>query len=169
MPGFTLTPGSLSFGNQDVGFASAPQTLTLTSNASGPLAVPVFVTTPAGEYAVNQAACGSSLAALASCQIGVTFKPAATGAQNGTFAVSAANSPGPGSLIYSGLTATLSGNRSGLHDQPEPHGGKRGGGRRDDDDRDRDSDCRVQRAAVCELRGGGGGGGSALLAEFGCG
>jgi hypothetical protein len=47
--------------------------------------------------------------ALASCQIGVTFKPAATGAQSGTFAVSAANSPGPGSLIYSGLSATLSG------------------------------------------------------------
>ena len=109
VPGFTLTPGSLSFGNQDLGWASAPQTLTLTSNASGPLAVPAFATTPAGEYAVNQAACGSSLAALASCQIGVTFKPAATGAQNGSFAVSAANSPGPGSLIYSGLTATLNG------------------------------------------------------------
>jgi len=109
VPGFTLTPGSLSFGNQDVGFASAPQVLTLTSNASGPLAVPVFATTPAGEYVVNQAACGSSLGALASCQIGVTFQPAATGAQNGTFAVSPANSPGPGSLIYSGVTATLSG------------------------------------------------------------
>jgi hypothetical protein len=92
-----------------VGFASAPQVLTLTSNASGPLAVPVFATTPAGEYVVNQAACGSSLGALASCQIGVTFQPAATGAQNGTFAVSPANSPGPGSLIYSGVTATLSG------------------------------------------------------------
>jgi hypothetical protein len=109
VPGFTLTPGSLSFGNQDVGFASAPLTLTLTSNASRPLAVPAFATTSAGEYAVNQAACGSSLAALASCQIGVTFKPAATGAQSGSFAVSAANSPGPGSLIYSGLNATLSG------------------------------------------------------------
>ena len=109
VPGFTLTPGSLSFGNQDVGFASAPLTLTLTSNASGPLAVPVFATTPGGEYIVSQAACGSSLAALASCQIGVTFKPAATGAQNGSFAVSPTNSPGPGSLIYSGLTATLNG------------------------------------------------------------
>jgi hypothetical protein len=110
VPGFTLTPGSLSFGNQDVGFASAPQVLTLTSNASGPLAVPVFATTPAGEYVVNQVACGSTLAAGTSCQIGVSFKPAATGAQTGTFAVSAANSPGPGSLIYTGLSATLNGN-----------------------------------------------------------
>jgi hypothetical protein len=110
VPGFTLTPGSLSFGNQDVGFASAPQVLTLTSNASGPLAVPVFATTPAGEYVVNQVACGSTLAAGTNCQIGVTFEPTATGAQTGTFAVSATNSPGPGSLIYTGLTATLSGN-----------------------------------------------------------
>jgi hypothetical protein len=109
VPGFTLTPASLSFGNQDVGWPSSVQTLTLTSNASGPLAVPAFVTTPAGQYAFNTAACQNPMPALASCQIGVTFKPAATGAQSGTFAVSAANSPGPGSLIYSGLSATLSG------------------------------------------------------------
>jgi hypothetical protein len=123
VPGFTLTPGSLSFGNQDVGFASAPQALTLTSNASGPIAVPVFATTPAGEYVVNQAACGSTLPALGSCQIGVSFKPAATGAQAGTFAVSATNSPGPGSLIYSGLNATLSGNGVDFTISLNPGGG----------------------------------------------
>jgi hypothetical protein len=111
VPGFTLTPGSLSFGNQDVNWPSSVQTLTLTSNASSaPIAVPAFVTTPAGQYIVNQAACGSSLAALANCQIGVTFKPTATGPQNATVVVSQNNSPGPGSLLYSGLTATLSGN-----------------------------------------------------------
>jgi hypothetical protein len=123
VPGFTLTPGSLSFGNQDVGFASSPQVLTLTSNASGPLAVPAFVTTPAGQYIVNQTACGSSLAALGSCQIGVSFQPAATGTQNGTFAVSATNSPGPRSLIYTGLTATLSGNGVDFTISLNPTGG----------------------------------------------
>jgi hypothetical protein len=123
VPGFTLTPGSLSFGNQDVGFASAPQTLTLTSNASGPLAVPAFATTPAGQYIVNQAACGSTLAAGTSCQIGVTFEPTATGAQNGTFAVSPANSPGPGSLIYSGVSSTLSGNGVDFTISLNPGGG----------------------------------------------
>jgi hypothetical protein len=109
VPGFTLTPGSLSFGNQDVGFASAPQTLTLTSNASGPLAVPAFVTTPAGQYAFNTAACQNPMPALGSCQIGVTFKPAATGAQTGTFAVNPNNLTGTNSLLYSGVSATLSG------------------------------------------------------------
>jgi hypothetical protein len=109
VPGFTLTPGSLSFGNQDVGFASAPQTLTLTSNASGWLAVPTFVTTPAGQYAFNTAACQNPMPALGSCQIGVTFKPAATGAQTGTFAVNPNNLTGTNSLLYSGVSATLSG------------------------------------------------------------
>jgi hypothetical protein len=101
VPGFTLTPASLSYGSLDVG-ASATQFLTLTSNASGPVAVPVFGTT--GEYAVNTAACGSAVAALASCQIGVTFLPTTTGAQSGTVGVTS-NNP-----LYSGLTATLSGN-----------------------------------------------------------
>ena len=109
VPGFTLTPASLSFGNQDVGFASAPQTLTLTSNASGWLAVPTFVTTPAGQYAFNTAACQNPMPALGSCQIGVTFKPAATGAQTGTFAVNPNNLTGTNSLLYSGVSATLSG------------------------------------------------------------
>ena len=169
VPGFTLTPGSLSFGNQDVGFASAPLTLTLTSNASGPLAVPVFATTPGGEYIVSQAACGSSLAALGSCQIGVTFKPAATGAQNGSVRGEPGELAGAGQPDLQRADGDAERHRGGLHDQPEPDGGKRGGGRRDDDDRDRDSDCRVQRAAVCELRGGGGSDGGSVLAEFGCG
>ena len=123
VPGFTLMPASLSFGNQDVGFASAPLNLTLTSNASGLLAVPQFVTTPAGQYAFNTAACQNPMPALASCPIGVRFKPAATGAQSGTFAVSAANSPGPGSLIFTGLSATLSGNGVDFSIGLNPSGG----------------------------------------------
>jgi len=101
VPGFTLAPASLNFGSLDVG-ASATQSLTLTSNASGPVPVPVFVT--AGEFAINTAACGSAVAALASCKISVTFLPTTTGAQNGTAGVNSSNP------LYSGLNATLSGN-----------------------------------------------------------
>ena len=101
VPGFTLSPASLSFGSLDVG-ASATQFLTLTSNASGPVAVPQF--TVSGEYSINQAACGSAVAALASCQISVTFLPTTTGAQSGTAGVNSSNP------LYSGLNATLSGN-----------------------------------------------------------
>ncbi len=101
VPGFTLSPASLNFGSLDVG-ASATKTLTLTSNATGPVAVPVFVTT--GPFAVSTVACGSTVAAQGSCQISVAFLPTTTGTQSGTVGV---NSNNP---LYSGLSAILSGN-----------------------------------------------------------
>lgn len=102
VPGFSLLPASLSFGNQDVGFSSASQTLTLTSVGTGPLAVPQFSTT--GPYTVSAAACGSTLAAGATCPVTVIFTPPTTGPLSGTVGVSSANP------VYSGLSATLSGN-----------------------------------------------------------
>ncbi len=100
-PGFSLLPTTLSFGNLDVG-ASASQNLTLTSLAGGPLPVPVFVTT--GQYSVSTAACGSTLAALATCAVKVTFLPTSIGPQNGTVGVNSS------SLLYSGLNVTMTGN-----------------------------------------------------------
>ena len=100
-PGYAFSATSLSFGNLDVG-ASTKQTLTLSSLASGPLPVPVFVTT--GQYAVSTAACGATLAAMASCPVTVTFLPTTTGPQNGTVGVNST------SLLYNGLSASLTGN-----------------------------------------------------------
>jgi hypothetical protein len=100
-PGFTLSGSALSYGNLDVG-ANATQTLTLTNIASGALPVPPFVTT--GQYAVSTAACGTTVAAGASCAVKVTFLPAATGPQSGTLGVNSTN------LLYSGLSAALTGN-----------------------------------------------------------
>jgi hypothetical protein len=100
-PGFSLSGTSLAFGSLDVG-ASASQTLTLTSLASGPLPVPPFVTN--GQYSVSSAACGNAVAAGANCQVKVTFLPTATGPQTGTLGVNSS------SLLYNGLTAALSGN-----------------------------------------------------------
>jgi hypothetical protein len=114
VPGFTLTPATLSFGNLDVG-ASATQSLKLTSYASGPLAVPPFVTT--GEYAVSTAACQNPMPALASCAINVIFNPKTAGAQNGTVGVNSS------SLLYSGLSATLSGNGVDFTISLNPTGG----------------------------------------------
>ena len=109
IPGFTLSPNSLSYGNVDVGasFATQTQTLTLTSLANIALPVPQF--TAPSEYSINTAGCGSMLGAGASCPISVTFLPTTTGAQNGTFGVSPANSPGPSSLLFSGVSAAVSG------------------------------------------------------------
>jgi hypothetical protein len=100
-PGYSLSGSSLTYGNLDIG-ASASQTLTLTNIASGALPIPPFVTM--GQYSVNTASCGTTIAAGATCPVKVTFLPAATGPQNGTLGVSSA------SLLYNGLNATLSGN-----------------------------------------------------------
>ncbi len=100
-PGYSISPSTLAFGNLDIG-NSASQTITLTSIASGPLPVPTFVTT--GQYAVSTAACGATIAAGATCPIKVTFLPTAIGSQPGTVGVNST------SLLYNGLTATLTGN-----------------------------------------------------------
>jgi hypothetical protein len=100
-PGYSLSGSSLSFGSLDVG-ATASQILTLTSLASGPLPIPPFVTT--GQYAVSTAACGNQIAAMGNCSVKVTFLPTVIGPLNGTLGVSST------SLLYNGLTATLTGN-----------------------------------------------------------
>jgi hypothetical protein len=100
-PGYSFSTNSLAFGSLDVG-NSASQTITLTSLASGPLPIPAFVTT--GQYSVSTAACGSTIAAGATCPVKVTFLPTSTGSQTGTVGVNSA------SLLYNGLSATLSGN-----------------------------------------------------------
>jgi hypothetical protein len=100
-PGFSLSGNSLTYGNQDVGF-SVSQTLTLTSIASGPLPVPPFVAS--GPYSVDTSACGSNVAAGASCAVKITFQPKTTGSQPGSLTVNS------GSLVYNGLTATMTGN-----------------------------------------------------------
>jgi hypothetical protein len=100
-PGYSLSGSSLSFGNLDVG-SSATQALTLTNIASGPLPVPAFVTT--GEYSVSTAACGTTIAAGATCPVSVTFLPTVTGPLNGTLGVNSS------SLLYSGLSVALTGN-----------------------------------------------------------
>jgi len=100
-PGFTLSGNSLSFGSLDVG-ASATQSLTLTNVASSGLPVPVFV--PTGSYTVSTAACGATLASGATCPVKVTFLPTITGPLSGMIGVNST------SLLYSGLSATLTGN-----------------------------------------------------------
>jgi hypothetical protein len=99
-PGYSLSGSSLTFGNLDI-TGSATQSLTLTSLASGPLPIPPFVTN--GQYSVSTAACGSSIAAGATCPIKVTFLPTTTGAQAGTLGVNST------SLLYNGLSAAMTG------------------------------------------------------------
>lgn len=103
-----VSPASLSFGNQAVGTASATKTVTLTNNL--PTALSVSSISSSGDYSETNN-CGASVAAGATCTIGVTFSPTATGSRTGTLTVtdSASNSPQTVSLTGTGiLQATAS-------------------------------------------------------------
>jgi len=83
-PAITVSPGSLLFPSQQVGVASAAQTITLknASTSAVTLSAPAF---PAGFTGTNK--CGTTLGAGASCTILVQFVPAAAGPVSGTISI----------------------------------------------------------------------------------
>ena len=96
----TASPASESFGNQNVGSTSSTQSVTVTNPGSGAVSMSsIGVTGPFGES--NN--CGTSLAAGASCTVGVTFSPTAAGSATGTVSV---NSSAAGSPLTVALTGT---------------------------------------------------------------
>ena len=96
----TASPSSESFGSENVGATSAAKTVTISNSGSAAASMSsIGVTGPFGES--NN--CGTSLAAGASCTVGVTFAPTAAGAATGTLSV---NSSAPGSPLTVALTGT---------------------------------------------------------------
>jgi len=91
-----LFPTSLNFGTVTIGTTSPAKTVTLTNVDATTMSIAGIAITGinAGDFAQTHT-CGSSLAAGASCNIIVTFKPAASGARSAALSVSdnAAGSP----------------------------------------------------------------------------
>ena len=89
----TITPATLAFGTVVGGNTSATKLVTVTNNQKTTLAFSNIATST--NFAIASNTCGSSIAAAAKCQVGVTFSPTAMGALTGTltFADSAAGSP----------------------------------------------------------------------------
>jgi FG-GAP-like repeat/Abnormal spindle-like microcephaly-assoc'd, ASPM-SPD-2-Hydin len=90
----SLSPASLSFGNQILNTTSAPQTVTLSNTGSATLAITSIAITGAnsGEFAQTNT-CPATLAPAASCTVSVTFTPSMQGAQSASLSVSD-NAPG---------------------------------------------------------------------------
>ncbi|MDR3744765.1 MAG: choice-of-anchor D domain-containing protein [Acidobacteriaceae bacterium] len=98
VPSFSLSPNALNFGNVAIGdFATL--SLTLTSNASGPQAVPSSFTT--ANYSESTAGCANPVPAMGTCVAKVTFSPTALGVLPGTLTVN---------TLPNAQTATLTGN-----------------------------------------------------------
>jgi len=98
----SLSPSTVSFGNQTVGSTSSPQTATLTNGGTTSLSITNI--SASGDFAQTNT-CGVSLAANASCAISVTFTPTAAGSRTGTLTVTdnASNSPQTASLSGTGV------------------------------------------------------------------
>ena len=87
------SPSELDFGTVPVGATSAAKTATLTNGGSASVSI-AGITASAG-FAIASSTCGASLAAGASCTVGVTFTPTTGGSVDGTLTAtdSAAGSP----------------------------------------------------------------------------
>jgi len=106
--GISLSPGSLSFGNQPVDVPSSPETITL-SNISGALlslSALTFTGANSGDFSENNT-CGVSLAVGGSCNVVILFTPSASGSRSASLSVT-------NTLTGNLLTASLTG--TGTHD-----------------------------------------------------
>jgi hypothetical protein len=100
-PALTLSTSAVTFGGLSVGTTALPQTVTVTN--TGALAVDIsnVAVSPADFSIVNS--CGASLAAGATCSIGVSFNPATSGSKPGTLTISNSASTTPQTVALDGM------------------------------------------------------------------
>lgn len=96
----SVSPSSLSFGNQTLGTVSTAKTITLSNTGTAPLNINSILAS--GDYAQTNN-CPASLATGGNCTINVTFFPSATGSRGGNITV---NDTDPRFLQGVSLTGT---------------------------------------------------------------
>lgn len=115
-PRGAASPATLPFGNQRVGVASAPQTVTFTNVGDAPLTLDDL--TIDGDYAIDSITCSTQtpLAPDANCTIDIVFTPTAGGTRSGTLTITsdADNSPQTVSLTGAGVAPGVSVDPVGL-------------------------------------------------------
>jgi hypothetical protein len=102
-PGVSLTPAGLVFLSQNVGATITAQSITLTNTGTATLTITSIVVTGTNASDFGQTnSCGSSVAAGATCTIGVTFTPSASGARTATLSVTDNANGSPQTVSLSG-------------------------------------------------------------------
>jgi hypothetical protein len=102
-PAVSLSPSSLSFGNQQVNTTSTAQTVTLTNSGNAALSISSIglAGANAGDFAQSNT-CPSTLAAGATCSISVTFTPTALGTRSASVSITDNASDSPQAVALSG-------------------------------------------------------------------
>ncbi len=107
-PAASLNPGSLSFGNQNLGTTSGALSVTLSNPGGASLNISsvALTGTNASEFAITANNCPASLAPSGSCVISATFTPAATGNQGASISITDNANNVSGSVQNVALTGT---------------------------------------------------------------
>ena len=102
-PVLSLSPGTLSFGNEVLGTTSAGKVVTVTNISSSSVSISSIASS--GDFAISSKTCGASLAGGGKCTITVTYKPSILGAVAGdvTMVYGAIGSPDRLGLSGTGL------------------------------------------------------------------
>jgi hypothetical protein len=88
-PALAATPTALDFGEQIIGSAGAPQTITVRNTGNVANTPSVQVTgTAAADFAIASNGCSRSLSAGSSCTVSVSFNPTVSGTRVATLSVS---------------------------------------------------------------------------------
>ena len=103
-PVVTLSPASLTFGNQAVNITSTKRVSTLKNTGNGTLTITsIGITgTDSRDFAMTKS-CGTSVAAGGSCDIFVTFRPSASGTRTAAVSITDDAPKSPQSLPLTGV------------------------------------------------------------------
>lgn len=101
----SVTPTSLSFGNQVIGTASAAKNVTLTNGKKTAITISGIATNLADYTETNN--CPATLSAGSNCTIAVSFDPAATGTRRGTLTVTDSGGTQKVNLTGNGILAAV--------------------------------------------------------------
>lgn len=96
-----IEPLKMDFGSFPVGTSSPPMTSIVTN--SGTSTLKIVDITPSGIDFSGTNTCAETLAAGASCEITVTFKPAITGTRLGVVSVMTSGSRNPSYIVLTGV------------------------------------------------------------------
>jgi hypothetical protein len=99
-PSVTILPSTITFPSQLVGTSGLPKNITLTNIGTVAFNITSVVASPSDFGQLNS--CGNSLAAGASCSIGVFFDPTVSGARAGTLTITDAAAGSPQTVPLSG-------------------------------------------------------------------
>ncbi len=94
------SPGRVDFGTQPLGAASGPRSVAV--RASSKLGVDGLQLTAEGDFAIAGSDCGAALAARASCEVQVVFRPQAGGLRSGALQIAHSGLPTPARVVLVG-------------------------------------------------------------------